>query len=146
MRDRKRNVFDANTRREFSGNAAEAQRRFPAGQIRHFDVHPAHPARPSCAERFHRRFFRGESPGVALKGVPVPLAIFDFKGRENPLDKAAAIALDGRLDPVNLRDVHAHPDDHAHPLRTAAIVRPRLDGIIPIIESAHARPLPVARA
>jgi hypothetical protein len=48
------------------------------------------------------------------------------------------------LDPVDLRDVHAHPDDHAHPLRTAAIARPRLRGII--MESTHARPLPIARA
>jgi len=144
MRDRKRNVFDTDARREFSGNAAKAQRRFPAGQICHLDVHPAHAARPACAERFHRRFFHGESPGVTLKWISVPLAIFDFEGRENPLDKAAAIALDGRLDPVDLRDVHAHPDDHARPLCTAAIARPRLRGII--MESAHARPLPIARA
>ncbi len=140
MRDRNRNVFDAGARREFPGHATEPKRRFSAGQIRHFDVYPAHAVPPARAERFHRRFLHSESSGVAFKRIPVPFAVFNFKRREEPRNETLAIALDGRLDPIDLRDVHAHSDDHARPLSCAAAIGGLwLDGIIPIIESAHAR-------
>src|SRR3984885_2661029 len=119
MGDGKRNVFDADARRDFAGYASEAQRWLSAGEIRHFDIHPAYAARPARAKRFHCCFLHRESPGVTLVRIPVPLAVFDFKRGEKAIDESPAVALDGRFDPIDFRDVDAHPDDHTHPSFTA---------------------------
>jgi len=111
--DREGDVLDAQLCGELAGDAAETKCRLAAGQVCDFDVAPAHAVAPAGAERFHRRFFYREASSESLELVLVPLAVGDLGRREEALDERPAVALNGRLNPVNLRNVQSHPDNHA---------------------------------
>jgi hypothetical protein len=139
MRNRNRNILDAQPRSNLSGHAVQPQRRLPAGKIRHFNVHPAHAMAPSRPQRLHRRFLHGESPRITLEAILVPLAVRNFSASEQPVNKSLPVARDRRFDTIYLRDVHAHSDDHMLSLCAPGRSRPQRAEIIPAIEIAQSR-------
>ena len=98
MRDRNRNIVDAELRREFSCDTRKIQRRLSARQVRHFNLHPAHAVPPAGAERLHRCLFHGKTSRITFIAVLMPLAIFDFGGCEEARDESRSAANDGSLD------------------------------------------------
>jgi YfiH family protein len=98
---------------EFAGYTTEPQHRLAAGLIGNFDVAPADSVTPAGAQRFHCGFFHREAAGIALELIFVALAIGDFRGREEALEEGLAVALDGRLNAIDLCDIQSQADDHA---------------------------------
>ena len=84
MGDGDGDVADAELGSKLGGAAGEPNRRFAGNLTRHFKIRPAHAAAPAGAERFHGRLFYRKPAGVALVTVVVALAIFDFRGGEQP--------------------------------------------------------------
>src|SRR4051794_38979122 len=83
------------------------------------DVTPEHPLRVSGAEGFHGRFFGGKSSGKMDHGRAAPLAIRNFAGREDAVQKAIAVAANRGRDAVDLCDVQSQPDDSRHATTSA---------------------------
>ena len=101
VRDAQRNALHALAFGEFPGLSMKRECGLPARQPRDFEIHPANASAPSGAKRFHPRFFRRKTPGVAFEAVAVSLAIFDLGGSKYTFQKCAAMPLD------------AQPEDHA---------------------------------
>ncbi len=110
VRNGKRNIVHA----EFFGNsfrcAFQAQRWLPARLSCHFDIAPAYAPSPARPQSLHRCFLRGETARVALEFISVAFAILDLAWSVQPLENGRAVPRDGRLDPVNFRNVQSQPD------------------------------------
>ena len=91
--------------------ARDCQRRPPTRLPHYFQVHPSNTASPARSQRLHRRFFRCETPGIPLIFVPEPLAILPLSRREHAPQKCFSIPFNCRLNPLDLRNVHAHAND-----------------------------------
>jgi hypothetical protein len=106
VRDAERDVLHAQACGDFCGFARQGHGGAAALFADYFEIDPAHAAAPAGAERLHGRFFGGEAAGVAFKFIFEPLAIFDFVGRKNAVDKPLATAFDGRLDAWDFGNIH----------------------------------------
>src|SRR5579864_2721360 len=112
VRNGEGHVFDAELCSEFSRLAVERHRRTPSRHTHDFTVTPPHAVVPSCTERLHRRFFRGEASGVTLDAVGLRIAVANLARGEDALEKAAAETLDRLADARNLSDVDPGANDH----------------------------------
>ncbi len=82
--------------------AGQFQRGFAARLADHFDIHPAHAARPSGAEGFHGGFLGGKAAREPFGAVAMLFAVGDFRWRENALEECRSVAGDGGLDAIRL--------------------------------------------
>lgn len=82
-----------------------------AAVARNFDVAPQDLLRVPGAERFHRRFLRGEPSGKVYRRDAAPAAVCDLAVSEHALDESIAVALDGGGDSVDVGDVKPESDD-----------------------------------
>ena len=78
------------------------------------DIAPEDARRMSCAERFHRRFFRGEPAGKMNRRNPSARAVDDLAIRENAAQETVSIPLDSLGNPVDVGGVEAEADDVWH--------------------------------
>src|SRR5436305_4331431 len=112
VRDRKRGIFDSELGGELSGLAVESHCGASSGHTDNFAVAPAHSVIPAGAERFHGRFFGRESRRIALHAIRFRVAVTDFSGREDALEKSDAKALNGLADARNFSDIDTSADNH----------------------------------
>jgi hypothetical protein len=108
----KRGILHAQPGGNLAGFSVKSDRRTSARQAHNFAIPPAHAVAPARAQSLHRRFFGGETRGVALHPVCLRVAVASFARRINALQKAVAKAFDRLPDARNLRDVDACADDH----------------------------------
>ena len=111
VRDADGDVPDAEGRRDFCRFAAERHGRSAARLAYYFEIDPSNAAAPPGAQRFHRGFLGGKTPGVALEFVLKALAIFDFVGRKNASQKGLAVAFNSRFDPRDFGDIHTQTNN-----------------------------------
>ena len=62
-------------------------------------------------ERLHRRFLCGEPPGEMRYGIPAPRTIGNLSVGEHAMQKALAIAFEGRADPGNVGGIEPESED-----------------------------------
>jgi len=93
-------------------DSPQREGRFPAGLASDFDIYPAHTAPPARAERFHGRFFCGETSRVTLVFIAVLLAISDFRGSKQSPEDGVAAPLNRRLNPIYFSNVCSQSDNH----------------------------------
>lgn len=74
------------------------------------DVAPEDAVRMARSERFHRGFLGREAGGEVGSGAPPAPAIGDLAICKHALQEAVAEALDGLLDPIDLRRVEPGSD------------------------------------
>jgi hypothetical protein len=86
--------------------------RLLSGQANDFHVAPANAAALARAQRFHAGFFGRESRGKMLDGSRLRLAVGDFAGGEQPIEKTFAVTLHRLLESRNFDQVNANADDH----------------------------------
>ena len=96
-----------------AGAAVQLQLRRTAAAD-HLDVAPEHALRVAGAERFHRRFFRGEPPGEMDGRHAAAHAVRDFALGEDAAEKPVAVALDRVGDAADVGGVEAETDDVWH--------------------------------
>jgi len=104
------NVFHAQLLSDPFRRAFQTQRWLPAGLSYHFDIAPPNAPSPAGPQRLHRCFFRCEATCVALEFISVAFAIRHFAGSVQTLENGRAVPHDGRLDPVNFRDIQSQSD------------------------------------
>jgi hypothetical protein len=73
------------------------------------DVAPEDLLRVARSERLHGRFLGCEAAGEMYRGGAPPLAVGHLTVGEDTTEEALTVALDGRLDAVNVRGVEAEP-------------------------------------
>lgn len=105
-----RNVFHAQILSDSLRGTAQTQRWLPARLSYDFDIAPPNAPSPARPQRFHRCFFRREATCVALEFISVAFAIRHFARSVQTLENGRAVPHDGRLDPVNFRDIQSQPD------------------------------------
>lgn len=91
-------------------HAFQTQRWLPAGLSYNFNIAPPNAPSPARPQSLHRCFLCREASRVALKFISVAFAIGHFAGSVQSLEKGRAVPRDGRLDPVNFRDIQSQPD------------------------------------
>src|SRR5664280_1190561 len=83
-----------------------------SGLAAHFKIPPADAAAHARADRLHARFFGSETRSEALHVIRFGLAVADFGGGEDALEKAFAEPLDGLPDAWHFDDIDARTYDH----------------------------------
>ena len=91
--------------------AVQLQLRRTAGPAVDFDVAPQHVLRAAGAQRFHRRFFRGEPAGEMNRRMTPAHAVRDLAVGENPVPESIAVAFERRDDARDFCGVKSKADD-----------------------------------
>ena len=91
-------------------HAFQTQRWLPAGLSYNFNIAPPNAPPPARPQSLHRCFLCRKASRVALEFISVAFAIGHFAGSVQPLEKGRAVPRDGRLDPVNFRDIQPQPN------------------------------------
>jgi len=89
-----------------------------SGQADHFDVLPEHAARMTGPQRFHGRFFRGESSCEMRNRIAAPGTISDLPIGEDTPQEAVAVPLEGRANAGNIGGVESE-SENVHDLASA---------------------------
>ncbi len=110
MRNGERDVVHAQIFSDPFRGAAQIQRWLPAGLSYYFDIAPPNAPSPAGPQSLHRCLFRREAPRVALEFISVAFAVRHFARSVQALENGRAMPHDGRLDPVNFRDIQSQPD------------------------------------
>src|SRR6266705_482732 len=110
--NRKRCALHPQLGGEFGGASREKNCWAPARFTADFDIAPGNAALPSCADGFEGGLFGGKAGRVSLDPVGLGIAVADFGGGEDALQKALAKALNGAPDAGDFDDVNAGADDH----------------------------------
>lgn len=79
------------------------------------DTAPQHILRVARAQRLHRGFLRREASGKMNGRIPSPHAVRNLAVREDPLNEAIAVTLDGCGNSRNVGSVDAESNDCRHP-------------------------------
>lgn len=93
--------------------AVKLQPRRPAAAY-DLDAAPQDVLGVSCAECLHRGFLRGEASGKMNGRLAPSHAVRDLAFREDPLNEAVAVAVDGRHDARDVCGIDAEADDGGH--------------------------------
>ena len=89
-----------------------SQRRAPAGQVDHAHVAPEDALAKTRAERLGAGFLGGEAPGVARRAQAPAVGPLALRLGEHAPGEALAEPLQRALDPGDVDQVAAEPDDH----------------------------------
>src|SRR4051794_41158565 len=111
MCDRERRALHSQLGREFGGFPFDQKSWTPAWLASHFKILPRDSAPQSCADSFHRSFFGGKAPSVALDAVALTFAIGAFRLSEYALEESLAKALNSCAHPLYLANIHARAHD-----------------------------------
>ena len=80
----------------------------------HLDITPQHLLRVSRAERFHRRFLRGEPAGKMDRGIAASLAVGDLAVSEDATKEAITVTLDCCRNARYICGIEAETNDGRH--------------------------------
>lgn len=108
--DRQQRPLHAHLLRAASSAAVQPQLRGTA-RTEDLDVFPEHTARMSCAQRFHGRFLRGESPGKMRNRVSPPRTIGNLSLGKDTTEKPLAIPLVQIGDARNVGGIETQADN-----------------------------------
>src|SRR5579859_2672029 len=115
MRNAQRNPLHAKLFRNLLRLSIQPDRRPPALLSHHLKIHPPHPAPPPRPQSLHRRFLRRKPPRIPLILIPKPLAILPLRPRKHPPQKRLPMPLNRPPNPLHLRQIHSHPNNHRLP-------------------------------
>src|SRR5262249_27188972 len=93
-----------------------------ARQVDDAEIAPEDAAPEAGAERLRARLLGGIALGVARGAVGTPVRLRALDLGEDAQDEALAVALDRPLDPADVDEVGAGPDDHRRRLLRRALI------------------------
>ena len=113
MRNREERRFRANCCKAPGGAPVKQQLR-RASTPNYLDIAPQHLLSVTGAERFHRRFLCGKSPGKMDRGNSAALTVGNLTVGEDAVEEAIAVPVDGRCDPRDIGSIETKANDGRH--------------------------------
>ena len=113
MGDREERRLGAKHREATGGAAVKLQLRRPSAP-HHLDIAPEDLLGVTGAERLHRRFLCGETPGKMDRGRTTALAVGNFPVGENAAEKPIAVPFDCCRDARDVGRIETKANDGGH--------------------------------